>query len=188
MIILINMKELKIVKDSNPLLRNKSIDVTLPINKEDEETILTMMKYLKKSQDPQFRESHPNVREGIGLAAPQIGVLKKMLVIHFFKEGEEVAHALVNPKILSSSVKKCYLKNGEGCLSVDNPHEGLVFRDFKIKVKAYDAIKKKDVEIIARGLEAIVLQHEIDHLYGILFYDHINKMNPNFAPEEFIAL
>jgi len=182
------MKELKIVKDNNPLLRNKSIDVSLPINKEDEDTILAMMKYLKNSQDEQYRTSHPGVREGIGLAAPQVGVLKKMLVIHFFRDGEEVTHALVNPKITSSSVKKCYLKSGEGCLSVDNPHEGYVFRDFKIKVSAYDAIKKKNVEIVARGLEAIVLQHEIDHLYGVLFYDHINKMNPDFAPEEFIAL
>jgi len=183
-----HMKELKIVKDNNSLLRLKSSDVTLPINKEDEETILSMMKYLKNSQDENYRSTHPNVREGIGLAAPQIGVLKKMLVIHFFREDEEVTRALVNPKIVSKSAKKCYLKSGEGCLSVDNPHEGFVFRDFKIKVEAYDAIKKQNVSITARGLEAIVLQHEIDHLYGILYYDHINKMNPLFAPEDFIQL
>jgi len=182
------MKDLKIVKDNNKLLREKSLDVSLPLSSEDKETILSMLTYLKNSQDEKYKQSHPECREGIGLAAPQIGVLKKMIVIHFFNEDVEVTHALVNPKIVSNSVKKCYLAKGEGCLSVDKPHEGLVFRDFKIKVVAFDAVKNKNVEIIARGLEAIVLQHEIDHLYGVLFYDHINKMNPEFAPSDFIAI
>lgn len=179
---------LKIVKDSNPLIRKKSVDVVLPMNEEDRKTILSMMDYLLKSQDEKYREKHPEVREGVGLAAPQIGILKKMLVIHFFSNDNEVKHALVNPKIISNSAKKCYLANGEGCLSVDIQHEGLVFRDYKIKVQAYDAIKNKDVTIVARGVEAVILQHEIDHLYGVLYYDHINKLNPSYIPEGAIVL
>lgn len=183
------MKMLTIIKDNNPLLRKKSSEVSLPLNQTDEETILSMLTYLKNSQDEDYLKKHPNVREGIGLAAPQIGLLKKMLVVHFINEDEkEITHALVNPIITSMSARKCYLKAGEGCLSVDAKHEGYVPRSYIIKVKAYDAIKKTNVEIKARGLEAIVLQHEIDHLSGVLYYDHINPLNPNDAPAEFLAL
>ena len=79
---------------------------------------------------------------------------------------------------LSNSIKLCYLSNGEGCLSVDKPHKGRVYRYYKIKVSAYSLKEEKMVEINARGYDAIVLQHEIDHLHGILFYDHIDKIDP----------
>ncbi|MCQ2792390.1 MAG: peptide deformylase [Bacilli bacterium] len=182
------METLKIIKDNNPLLRKKSVEVTMPLSKEDRDTLLKMLNYLKLSQDPEYLEKHPKVREGIGLAAPQIGLLKRMLVIYFKHDEEEITHVLVNPTIISNSARKCVLKSGEGCLSVDEPHEGVVYRDYKIKVKAYDALKEKDVTIVAAGIEAIVLQHEIDHLNGILYYDRINKMNPNFIPEGFVEI
>lgn len=182
------METLKIIKDNNSLLRKKSVEVSLPISKEDKDTLLNMLNYLKLSQDENYREKHKNVREGIGLAAPQVGILKRMLVIYFKREDGEVTHVLVNPVIVSNSARKCVLRNGEGCLSVDDPHEGVVFRDYKIKVKAYDALKDKDVTITAVGLESIVLQHEIDHLSGILYYDRINKMNPNYVPDGFVEI
>ncbi len=182
------MEILKIVKDNNSLLRKKSIEVNMPLSKEDKDTLLSMLNYLKNSQDEKYREEHKEVREGIGLAAPQIGMLKRMLVIHFFDGEEEITHALVNPVIISNSVRKCVLSSGEGCLSVDKHHEGYVYRDYKIKVKAYDAIKEKEEIITAVGIESIVLQHEIDHLNGILYYDRINKMNPNFVPDDFIKI
>ena len=148
------METLKIIKDNNPLLRKKSVEVNMPLSKEDKDTLLSMLNYLKNSQDEEntlldeeYRNKHKEVREGIGLAAPQIGLLKRMLVVHFKKDGEEVTHVLVNPTIISNSAKKCVLKSGEGCLSVDNPHEGVVFRDYKIKVKAYDALLNKEVNI-----------------------------------------
>lgn len=182
------METLKIIKDNNPLLRKKSVEVSLPLSKEDKDTLLNMLNYLKNSQDEKYRELHKEVREGIGLAAPQIGLLKRMLVVYFKREDEEITHVLVNPVIISNSARKCVLRNGEGCLSVDNPHEGVVFRDYKIKVKAFDALKNKEVTITALGLESIVLQHEIDHLSGILYYDRINKMNPNYIPEGFVEI
>ncbi|MCQ2786938.1 MAG: peptide deformylase [Bacilli bacterium] len=182
------METLKIIKDNNPLLRKKSVEVSMPLSKEDKDTLLNMLNYLKNSQDEKYREKHPEVKEGIGLAAPQIGILKRMLVVYFKREDEEVTHVLVNPTIISNSARKCVLSAGEGCLSVDNKHEGVVYRDYKIKVKAYDALLNKDVTITAIGLESIVLQHEIDHLSGILYYDRINKMNPNFIPEGFVEI
>lgn len=102
-----------------------------------------------------------------------------MLVV-MYKEGEkEILHALVNPKITVSSVKKSYLAVGEGCLSVDDYHPGKVYRSYRITVEAYDGLKKENVTIKAEGFEAIVLQHEIDHLNGILFYDRIDKNDPD---------
>lgn len=183
------MKPLKIVKDNNPLLRKVSQEVALPLSSEDRSTILNMLNYLKLTQDEEYRNEYPKVREGVGLAAPQIGILKKMLVIHFTDgDGREITHALVNPKIISTSVRKTYLQNGEGCLSVDNAHEGNVLRAYKIRVSAYDVLKNDNVEIVAEGFESVVLQHEIDHLSGILFYDHINPMNPKYAPDDAIIL
>ena len=70
------------------------------------------------------------------------------------------------------------LECGEGCLSVDDNHPGYVYRTAKIIVKAFDAKQMKDVFVTARGYEAIVLQHELDHLDGVLYYDHINKKDP----------
>ena len=69
--------------------------------------------------------------------------------------------------------------SGEGCLSVDEEHKGYAHRYYKIKMQAYDALRDKDVVITARGFDAIVLQHEYDHLDGLFFYDRIDKNKPN---------
>jgi len=173
---------LHIVKDSNPSLRERSVDVELPLSEETKHILDEMLQYLKDSQDPEFRKIHTKVREGVGLAAPQIGINKRMLVIHYqtsyAPKAEYITYQLVNPKIVSESIKKCYLSGGEGCLSVDNEHKGYVPRNYKIVVEAFSYPDNKQITITARGFDAIVLQHEIDHLSGILFYDHINKTNP----------
>lgn len=177
--------QLKIVKDTDPKLREKSIEVPTPLSKENQELIDEMLHFLKLSQDEEYRAKHPSVREGVGLAAPQIGHNVKMIVISYPTGDPEqplVEYQLVNPKIIVNSLKKVYLREGEGCLSVDEKHPGHVMRDYKIKVKAYDAKSKQDIEITARGYDAIVLQHEIDHLSGILFYDRINKKDPFEEP------
>ena len=75
-------------------------------------------------------------------------------------------------------MKKCALEGGEGCLSVDNPHEGYVHRFYKIRLKAFDALQNREIELTARGYDAIVLQHEYDHLNGVFYYDHIDKNQP----------
>ena len=172
---------IKIVKDKVPSLREKCAEVPLPLSKEDKANIDEMLVYLKNTQDEAFRKEHPEAREGVGLAAPQIGVNKRMLVISYATGDPEdplVEYQLVNPKIVSNSIKKAYLSCGEGCLSVDEEHPGYVYRHFKIVVKAFDATKMENVTITARGYEAIVLQHEIDHLNGVLFYDHIDPKDP----------
>lgn len=171
--------KLKIVKDSNPIMRKKSLPVEMPLSNKDKELLLSMLDYLKKSQDDDYAKKH-NIRAGVGMAAIQVGVLKRMFVIYYPKgEDEIVEYALVNPQIIEESIKKCALEQGEGCLSVDNAHDGLVHRHYKIVLKAYDMLQDKDIVITARGYDAVVLQHEYDHLDGLFFYDRIDSKNPN---------
>jgi peptide deformylase len=171
-------KLFKIVKDDHPSLREKSKEVEMPLSKKDKQLLLDMIEYLKLSQNQEYAKKH-NLREGVGLAAPQININKRMLVIYFHDlDGNEIQYALVNPIIIANSVRKAYLEGGEGCLSVDEEHKGYVYRDYKITIKAFDAIKEENVQFSVRGYNAIVLQHEIDHLNGILFYDRIDKNNP----------
>ena len=180
--------KLKIVKDSNPIMRKKSLEVELPLNKEDKELLDSMLDYLVRSQDEEYASKH-NIKAGVGLAAIQVGVLKRMFVIYYTdEEGNETKYQLVNPKITETSVRKCALQNGEGCLSVDKQYNGLSHRFFKIKMVAFDAIRNEKIEITAKGFDAIVLQHEYDHLDGKFFYDRIDKNAPNtpLAGEELI--
>ena len=150
-----------------------------------------MHEYLLASQNEAIAQKY-NIREGVGLAAPQVGRNIKALVVYFEEpDGENtriIDHRLINPKIILESVKECYLAGGEGCLSVDEHHEGYVYRHNKIQVKAINAQTQKEEIITARGYEAIVLQHEIDHLNGVLYYDHIDKKNPFIEKEDAIRL
>ncbi|OQC11476.1 MAG: Peptide deformylase 2 [Tenericutes bacterium ADurb.Bin087] len=168
---------LKIFKDSDPLLRTRAKQISLPISDSDRELALAMLEHLKESQDPLFAAEH-NLRPGVGLAAPQVGESKHIIVVHIPRgKTERLTYVLANPIIISSSVRRAYLRSGEGCLSVDENHPGHVYRHYKIKVKAFDILKNEEIEINTFGYPAIVLQHEIDHLHGVLFYDRINEEN-----------
>ena len=174
----------KIVKDPAKSLRERCEEVPCPLPQKEQVLIDEMLDYLLSTQDPEFRKRHPEAREGVGLAAPQVGANLRMLVISYpiYNEDGKIEgkteYQLVNPKITTTSVRKAYLDSGEGCLSVDKEHQGHVIRHYKITVEAYEAKQKKNIVIVARGYDAIVLQHEIDHLDGILFYDRIDKMDP----------
>lgn len=172
-----------IVKDTSSSLRQKSIQVKTPLSKEDHTLLMDMLQYVKDSIDPEKAKTY-DLRPAVGISAIQVGIAKQLIAISIrYNENEYFEYALANPKIISHSARYTYLKQGEGCLSVLDTHEGYVKRFAKIKVKAYDAIQKKDILLELEGFEAIVMQHEIDHLDGILFYDHIQKSNP-FQPIE----
>ena len=173
------MEIFKIVKDTKPSLRKRSENIEFPLDPKIETTLMDMLEYLRLSLDEAFLEKHHNVSSGVGLAAPQIGINKNMLAISFINEkGKREEYAFINPVIISESVKECYLENGEGCLSVDKEHQGYVYRHYKVTVRTYDLLKKGLVTYTFAGYPAIIVQHEIDHLKGILFYDHINNENP----------
>ncbi|MBR5341290.1 MAG: peptide deformylase [Erysipelotrichaceae bacterium] len=168
-----------IIKDDNELIRRKSADVSLPVSDEDRALLMDMLKYVDNSTVPEIAEKE-NLRPAVGISAIQVGVPKKMTAIIIKDEdgNKTCEYALVNPKIISNSVEKACLESGEGCLSVADAHEGFVYRSARVKVKAYDILQEKEILIKADGYLAIVLQHELDHFKGILFYDHINRKDP----------
>ncbi|MDP4164382.1 MAG: peptide deformylase, partial [Bacillota bacterium] len=93
------------------------------------------------------------------------------------EKGVLFSYALFNPKVTSHSIERSYLVSGEGCLSVDEAVEGYVPRYARVTVKGFD-IGGNEVKLRLKGMPAIVFQHEIDHLNGIMFYDHIDKADP----------
>jgi peptide deformylase len=176
-----------IIRDGHPVLRKVAEKVILPASEEDLKILSQLLEYVKNSQDPKIASEY-DLRPGVGLAAPQINVSKRMLAVHVTDEkGQLYSYALMNPKIVSHSVEKAYLSSGEGCLSVDTPHPGYVPRYARITVKGFDS-ECKEVTIRLKGLPAIVFQHEIDHLNGVMFYDHINKSNPMQEPDNAIMI
>lgn len=110
---------------------------------------------------------------GIGLAAIQIGVPRRLLVIDLAKDGEERKPLFVaNPDIIWSSTNVNDYE--EGCLSIPEYYE-MVTRPAEIRLRYLDR-QGEARELHAGGLMATCLQHEIDHLNGILFIDHISRM------------
>ncbi len=110
--------------------------------------------------------------EGIGLAAPQIGVSRRVCVLDLHDEDDPEGGrwVFVNPEIVESSDEED--KSTEGCLSIPDMEE-VVARPARVTVRGFDA-ESETVEVEADGLLARALQHEIDHLDGILFIDRLS--------------
>ena len=116
--------------------------------------------------------------DGIGLAAVQIGVPKRVIVIDLDqKEGKKNPRAFINPKILWASEEMALFE--EGCLSVPEIWDD-VERPARIKAEYLDLDGKK-VELEADGMLATCLQHEMDHLNGVLFIDHLSRLKRSMA-------
>lgn len=111
---------------------------------------------------------------GVGIAAPQVGVLRRAVVI----DVGEGKHELVNPVIIEQSGDQC---GGEGCLSIPGQY-GLVHRPAQLRLKAQDRYGKP-FELEAEGYFAVAVCHEVDHLDGILFIDKAERM---LDPEEIV--
>ncbi len=112
---------------------------------------------------------------GIGLAAPQVGELLRLVVVDVHPEEKPVPMVLVNPEIVAASTELATRE--EGCLSLPNQFAE-VTRPARVKVRWTDLTgARKEVE--ADGLLAACLQHEIDHLNGVLFVDHISALKRN---------
>jgi peptide deformylase len=113
---------------------------------------------------------------GIGLAAPQVGELKRVIVVDCAKAEEKPQpYKMANPEILWQSEE--LLVNNEGCLSLPE-HYADVARPAEVKVRYVDE-QNEIRELHAKGLLATCIQHEIDHLEGTLFVDHISALKRN---------
>ena len=176
-------KELKILDEKEKVLHETSKEVELPLSKEDKETIDKIIKQLTYSQIEEKAEKY-DLRPGMGLAFPQLGQLKRIIVIvHEYEEGKFNNYVFVNPKIISHSEEMIALETGEGCLSVNREVEGHVPRFARVTINGFDPDGNK-ISIRAREELAVAFQHEIDHLNGILFYERINKNKPFYLEDE----
>lgn len=160
------IKPLIILPD--PVLRQAS----KPIERVDDE--------LKRLADDMLETMYD--APGIGLAAIQIGVPRRMLVIDVAREGEDKQpQVFINPEILKSSEERSVYE--EGCLSIPD-YYAEVERPAVIKLKYLDRDGKEQT-IDADGLLATCLQHEIDHLNGVLFIDHISRLKREMVIKKF---
>lgn len=119
---------------------------------------------------------------GIGLAAIQVGVPKRVITMDLAKKEESRApRVFINPQLLWQSEEKALYE--EGCLSIPEFYEE-VERPAKVRVKYLD-LDGAEQEVEAEELLATCLQHEIDHLNGILFIDHISKLKRDRVIKKF---
>jgi len=176
------LKTCDILDEKDKRLRQISKEVEFPLTKEDKKLIDTMIKYLHDSQIDELAEKY-DLRPGMGMSAVQLGVLKRyFVVVNEISEPDDLkkefeTYILINPKIISNSMEQIYVEEGEGCLSVNRPVEGIVPRYARVTMEAYDMEGRK-IHVRAREELAICFQHELDHLNGILFTDHIDPKNP----------
>ncbi len=124
---------------------------------------------------------------GIGLAAPQVNINKKIIVVDIGSDEETQRvgqlYTLINPKIVESSG---FIKYEEGCLSIPGVRE-FVERPSNVKVEAQDETGKQ-IKVEAEGLLAVCLQHEIDHINGTLFIDHLSGLKKKLANKKLIKM
>lgn len=158
------MTRLKLYEYPHPVLKKKSERV----EKIDDE----LRKFLDDMLDTMYAS------EGVGLAAPQVGVLKRIVVIDI--EQEEKGQRgnplfLINPDIIWNSEDKVVCE--EGCLSIPEQRAEVErFESLRIRYTDYNG---KDQELLAEDFFAIAVQHELDHLDGILYIDRISRLKRN---------
>lgn len=183
-----------IVKEGNQILKNVSTKVNLPLSSEDLACLKSMYEYVVVSAVDELVEKF-NIRPGVGIAAPQVGVNKRMFAVNFTdfldEKQKRYSYAFINPVITYRSKEMVYLPGGEGCLSVDRDTLGLVTpRHYKITLKSavydFNTNKIKNITLNLEGYPAIVIQHEYDHLDGTLFTDKIYKENEIDASPLFV--
>lgn len=171
------LKSNTILDERDSRLRNENIEMSFPLTESRKQLFEDMITYLHDSQIEEIAEVR-DLRPGMGLAAPQIGINERFFVICMEVE-EDVfkEYVIINPKIISTSEELVYVEEGEGCLSVNREVEGIVPRNARITITYQDLEGNKQTLRIREEM-AIAFQHEIDHLNGILFFDHIDKKDP----------
>jgi peptide deformylase len=174
--------------DPDPVLRAKAAPVAVPLSPRHRDILQSMLDFVRLTHDEQYCQDH-NVRAAVGIAAPQIGESLALLAVsNPDEENGPLEFAMADPKIISNSVRRSYLEGGESCLSVVPDVQGIVPRYAKITVRTYELLRDQWLDIRLTGYPAVVVQHEIDHLNGILYYDHIDRRHPDIPPSDAIAI
>lgn len=159
------------------MLKTVSKEVQFPITETDKQTIKDALKYLEMSQIDEYTKKY-NLRPGMGLAFIQLGIPKRIFVIvDEVDDGKFDYYVIINPRVVSHSEELIYVEEGEGCLSVNRPVDGIVPRYARMKVEAEDENGNTFTYRVREDL-SVAFQHEMDHLDGILFTDKIDPKNP----------
>ena len=159
----------KIIIEPDPILRKKCS----PLEKVDDQTRKLMKDMLKTMYEA----------PGIGLAAIQIGILKRIVVIDISKDPEKKSPLfLVNPEIIHLSKETSVYE--EGCLSLPGQFAEIE-RPAKCHLKYID-FYGKEKELKADGLLSTCIQHEVDHLNGILFIDYLSKLKKDMIIKKLV--
>ena len=175
-----------VIREGHPNLYKVSEPVALPLSKEDKALLIDLLNYVKLSTDEENQDNDA-YRPSVGIAAPQVNVLKRMFAVHVHDmDGTLYSYMLVNPEITSKSQDLIYLPGGEGCLSVDRETEGLTPRHQSVTMKALRYIEETDsltpIILHLSGYIGIVFQHEFDHLNGILYTQKLFLELPSATP------
>ena len=158
-----------IIIEPDPILREKS----LPVEKVDSD----LQKLLNEMLETMY------AAPGIGLAAVQVGILKRLIVIDISKEKEKKNPLfLINPEITFRSEKTSIYE--EGCLSLPG-HFAEIERPAECQIDFIDYFGKQK-SLKAKGLLATCIQHEVDHLDGVLFIDYLSKLKKNMIIKKLI--
>ena len=177
-------KKLNILDEKDKRLRMISTDITEPLTKKDKELVKQMLLELRYSQIEELSKKY-KLRPGMGLAYPQLGINKRLIVIvHEYEDGKFNDYVVVNPVIVSNSEEIIAAEAGEGCLSVNRDVVGIVPRYARVTFTGYD-VDGNPIRYRAREELSIAFQHELDHLNGILFVDKIDPDNP-FKDKDFM--
>ena len=171
-------EEEKLIMSANSLKPMRVFKIT---SKQDSLLLRTKSTYIKADPNNAVLQSfvkrlYATVRDslsmGVGIAAPQVGVLKNIIWVQRFDKENLPFEVYLNPKITKYSEKKQVCR--EGCLSIPNRRDTLSSRSFSISIE-YDTMKSEHIKETVEGFTSVIFQHEIDHLNGILYLDHLAK-------------
>ncbi|WP_111309232.1 peptide deformylase [Confluentibacter sediminis] len=173
-----SVEQIRLITSADTLTPMRIFKIT---NKQDSSLLRTKSQYIKPDStniilQTFIKRLHRTVTDsmslGVGIAAPQVGILKNIIWVQRFDKENFPFEIYLNPKIIKYSEKKQVCK--EGCLSIPNRSDTLNSRAYSILME-YDTMKADHLTETVEGFTAVIFQHEIDHLNGILYLDHLSK-------------
>jgi len=173
-----SIKEIELI---NSQADNIPLRILLTTDKKDSIILRTSSEYLEIKDnnidlDKLIKRLYATVNDsaslGVGIAAPQVGILKRLILVQRFDKMGEPFEAYINPKILKYSEKKQDCR--EGCLSIPNIMDTTKTRSYAIMLEYKSPDNSYHIEMV-EGFTAVIFQHEIDHLNGILFTDRLKE-------------
>ena len=167
-----------IIKQDNKLIRKISKEIIFPLNDKIHKIVKLMKQYVQNSIIPEKAKKY-NLLPAVGIASIQIGHAKR--IFYCYNRRDNLDLMIINPVVIRRSFEYIYLLSLEGCLSVPNSVNGYVLRNKSITIKGYNYYKKIWEEKTYFDYNAVIIQHELDHLRGKLYIDKIISKNDPFG-------